>query len=75
MFNLASQIKRSAGSVVLNIAEGSIGQTKPEFKRFPNMALRSAVEVVACTMLGKERKYINEISSKHYMTNMKFYVK
>jgi len=60
MFNLASQIKRSADSVVLNIAEGSTGQTKPEFKRFLNMALRSAVEVVGCTMLAKERKYIDE---------------
>jgi len=60
LFNLSSQIKRSADSVVLNIAEGSTGQTKPEFRRFLNMALRSAVEVVACTMLAKERKYINE---------------
>jgi len=60
MFNLSSQIKRSADSVVLNIAEGSTGQTKPEFKRFLNIALRSSVEVVACTMLAKERNYINE---------------
>jgi four helix bundle protein len=32
-FSLASQIKRSADSAVLNIAEGSTGQTKPEFKK------------------------------------------
>ncbi len=39
-FNLASQIKRAADSVVLNIAEGSTGQSVPEFKRFLNIALR-----------------------------------
>lgn len=60
MFSLAAQIKRAADSVVLNIAEGSTGQTKPEFKRFLNIALRSAIEVVACLMLAKERKYLTE---------------
>ena len=34
MYSLSSQIKRAADSVVLNIAEGSTGQTKPEFRRF-----------------------------------------
>jgi len=47
LYNLCSQIKRAADSVVLNIAEGSTGQTIPEFKRFLDIALRSAVEVVA----------------------------
>ena len=45
-FSLASQMKRAADSVVLNIAEGSTGQTVPEFKRFLNMALRSGIGVV-----------------------------
>ena len=35
MYSLSSQMKRAADSVVLNIAEGSTGQSKPEFKRFP----------------------------------------
>jgi len=34
MYSLSSQIKRAADSVVLNITEGSTGQTKPEFRRF-----------------------------------------
>ena len=59
-FSLASQIKRAADSVVLNIAEGSTGQTIPEFKRFLNIALRSAVEVVACLHIASTRKYIIE---------------
>jgi four helix bundle protein len=59
-FSLASQMKRAADSVVLNIAEGSTGQTKPEFRRFLNIALRSAVEVVACLYLAIKRKYIGQ---------------
>ena len=46
IYVLTSQIKRAADSVSLNIAEGSTGQTNPEFKRFLNMALRSCIEVV-----------------------------
>jgi four helix bundle protein len=66
-FSLVSQIKRAADSVVLNIAEGSTGQTKPEFKRFLNIALRSAIEVVACLYLAHKRKYIaDDIYTKYY---------
>jgi four helix bundle protein len=59
-FSLSSQIKRAADSVVLNIAEGSTGQTKPEFKRFLDIALRSAVEVVACLFMAIKRNYIKK---------------
>ena len=55
LFSLSSQIKKAADSVVLNIAEGSTGQSLPEFKRFLNIALRSAIEVVACLFLAKKR--------------------
>lgn len=66
-FSLASQMKRAADSVVLNIAEGSTGQTVPEFKRFLDIALRSAIEVVACLYLAQKRKYImDEVYTKHY---------
>ncbi len=68
MFSLASQMKRAADSVVLNIAEGSTGQTKPEFKRFLGMALRSAIEVVSCLFLAKARLYINEAEFQKYYT-------
>ena len=66
-FSLASQIKRASDSTALNIAEGSTGQSIPEFKRFLGIALRSAVEVVACLYLAHKRKYItNETYQKHY---------
>src|SRR5258706_12294359 len=66
-FSLASQMKRAADSVVLNIAEGSTGQSIPEFKRFLDIALRSAIEVVACLYLAHKRKYISEeVYRKYY---------
>lgn len=57
-YNLSTQIKRAADSIVLNIAEGCVGQTRPEYKRFLRMALRSALEVVACLYLSLTRNYI-----------------
>jgi four helix bundle protein len=55
---LTSQIKRAADSVSLNIAEGSTGQTNPEFKRFLSIALRSNIEVVGCIYIAKRRNII-----------------
>jgi four helix bundle protein len=67
LFSLSSQLKRAADSVVLNIAEGSTGQTRPEFKRFLGIALRSAIEVVACLYLAFTRNYITQnVYRSHY---------
>ena len=60
LFNLANQIRRAADSVSLNIAEGSTGQTTPEFKRFLGMSLRSGIEVISCLHLAKQRQIISE---------------
>ena len=58
IYVLASQIKRAADSVSLNIAEGSTGQSNPEFGRFLGIALRSIIEVVSCLYLAQRRGYI-----------------
>jgi len=58
IYILTSQIKRAADSVSLNIAEGSTGQTNPEFKRFLGFSLRSDIEVVGCIFLARRRGYI-----------------
>ncbi|HEX7847554.1 MAG TPA: four helix bundle protein [Chitinophagaceae bacterium] len=58
IYILASQIKRAADSVSLNIAEGSTGQTTPEYRRFLSIALRSNIEVVGCIFLAKRRGII-----------------
>ncbi|CAM3776821.1 four helix bundle protein [Mucilaginibacter galii] len=60
IYVLTSQIKRAADSVVLNIAEGSTGQTKAVFKVFLSYALRSAIEVVSCLFIAKKRGFTND---------------
>lgn len=66
LFVLTSQIQRASDSIALNIAEGSTGQTNPEFKRFLGIGLRSAIEVVSCLYLAKRRKLINQKEFDHF---------
>jgi len=69
IYILTSQMKRDADSGSLHIAEGSTGQSNPEFSRFLGIALRSAIEVVGCIYLAKRRNYISESDfDKIYMT-------
>jgi four helix bundle protein len=56
-YNLRSQLERAATSIVLNIAEGSTGQSDPEQHRFLGLALRSYLETVACLDIVRRRKY------------------
>lgn len=56
-YNLASQLRRAATGVALNIAEGSTSQSRKEHSRFLGMAIRSLVETVACQHLIRRRKY------------------
>lgn len=60
IFNLISQARRAADSIALNIAEGSISQSNPEFKKFINYAVRSLAEVVTCLHKAKRRNYFSE---------------
>ena len=59
IYNLSSQIRRAMDSVALNISEGSIGQSNPEFKKFMGYAIRSLAEVVTCLHKANRRKYIS----------------
>ena len=61
-FNLSSQLKRAATSISLNIAEGSTGQTDAEQARFLGMALRSAIETVACLHIIRRRGYFDDLT-------------
>ncbi len=58
-FNLSSQICRAIDSVALNISEGSIVQSKPEFRKFLGYSARSLAEVVTCLHKAHHRKYIS----------------
>ncbi|GAB4578803.1 MAG: hypothetical protein Fur0022_15400 [Anaerolineales bacterium] len=59
-FNLKSQIRRATTSIVLNIAEGSTGQSNPEQHRFLGYSLRSYLETIACLDLIERRKYLSK---------------
>ena len=59
IYNLSSQIRRAADSIALNISEGSIGQSDPEFKKFMGYSIRSLAEVVTCLYKAKRREYIS----------------
>jgi four helix bundle protein len=52
-YNLKSQMIRAATSIVLNISEGSTGQTNKEQARFLGYAIRSLMETVACQHILK----------------------
>ena len=69
LYNLSSQIKRAADSIALNISEGAIGQTNPEFKKFMGYSIRSLAEVVTCLHKASKRKYISEIEFNEQYEN------
>ena len=60
LYILTSQIKRATDSISLNIAEGSTGQTNPEFKKFLGYSIRSGIEVIGCIYVAKRREIIND---------------
>ena len=67
LYNLSSQMRRASDSIALNISEGSIGQTNPEFKRFIGYAIRSLAEQVTCLHKAQRRQYIsNDVFKEYY---------
>lgn len=59
-FALRDQIRRAAGSVMHNLAEGFDAGSNPEFTRFLRIARRSASEVQSQLYLASDLGYINE---------------
>lgn len=70
-YNLSSQILRAVDSIALNISEGSVEQTIPEFKRFLNYSIRSIAEVVTCLHKVIRRNYITQ-EQFDYLNTMSF---
>ncbi|MER3497131.1 MAG: four helix bundle protein [Chitinophagaceae bacterium] len=70
LYSLASQIRRAANSICLNIVEGSTGLSNAEFKRFLQIANRSALEVVSCLFLAKRPGYIDSIKFSDLYTKL-----
>ncbi|WP_425392602.1 four helix bundle protein [Ekhidna sp.] len=60
MYNLISQIRRASDSIALNISEGAILQSNPEYRRFLGYSIRSIAEVVTCLHKAHRRKYLDK---------------
>lgn len=59
-FGLTNQIRRASTSIALNLAEGSDRGSDREFKRFINISIGSANEVVAVLDIALDNKYIDQ---------------
>ena len=59
-FDLTSQARRAANSIVLNIAEGSGRGTKKDFSHFLDVALGSTFETVACFFIAEKQSYVSK---------------
>lgn len=60
LFVLVDQLKRSAGSVPANIAEGAGSISKKEFLHHLDIAIKSLYETVSHLQLAKNLEYISE---------------
>ncbi len=63
-YNLESQIKRAAVSVMNNLAEGSARSSYRDQARFSEIAYASLMEVVNCAIISEERKFITKDEKK-----------
>lgn len=59
-FALSNQVRRSATSILLNIAEGSARHSKREFNHFVRIAIGSLVELDASLKLAVEFQYLQQ---------------
>jgi four helix bundle protein len=66
IYNLTSQIRRAVDSIALNISEGAIGQSNPEFKKFMGYSIRSLAEVITCLHKALKRNYITPDQFENY---------
>lgn len=68
MFSLTSQFKRAADSVSLNIAEGSIGQTNAEQRKFIWYAIRSLGNA-STVFISRKEEIIVPLKNLLFFTN------
>lgn len=59
-YGLTSQIRRAAASVPANIAEGCGKDTDPDFARYLQIAMGSAIELEYHLLLANDLHYLDE---------------
>jgi len=64
IYCLASQMRRAAASIPMNIAEGASRNSKAEYKRFVSIAKGSAGEISYQIILSRDLGYINADTCK-----------
>lgn len=58
-FELASQLRRAVTSILLNLAEGSMKLSNPEFRRFLLISVGSASEVISILDICLDLEYVS----------------
>lgn len=66
-FELASQLRRAASSVLLNLAEGSMKKSDAEFNRFLMISIGSLSEIVAILDILLDQKYITPSNHARFL--------
>jgi four helix bundle protein len=69
-FGLINQLRRSAVSIVANIAEGAGRKTENDFKHYLTMALGSSFEVEALFDISNDLNYIDEKDTENVMVEL-----
>ena len=69
-FELASQLRRAATSILLNLAEGSAKKSDAELNRFLMMAVGSLSEVVAILDIAEAQGYISTETYQKFSANV-----
>jgi four helix bundle protein len=69
LYALASQMRRAASSIPMNIAKGAARNSRAEYRRFASIAKGSAGEISYQVILSRDLGYIDQDKSKILLDN------
>lgn len=74
-YELASQIRRAATSILLNLSEGSMKKSDKEFNRFLLISVGSVSEIVSILDICLDLKYLSPSTYEIYMLKCESVIK